>query len=190
MEELIHINKTFEKVNQIHQKINNREFDGCVFKNCDFSNSDFSNNTFMDCEFIDCNLSMMQMTNTSLKTVYFKNCKLLGIQFHTCDDFLFTVEFDDCVLDYASFANKKMPKTKFNSTSLKEVSFIGTNLTNASFENCNLDNAIFNDSQLASADFRSAYNYKIDPLFNPMKKAKFSTQGIPGLLDKYDIKIE
>lgn len=73
---------------------------------------------------------------------------------------------------------------------MKEVSFIGTNLTNSSFENCNLDNAIFNDTQLAGADFRTAYNYKIDPEFNPMRKAKFSTQGIVGLLDKYDIKIE
>ena len=190
MEELIHINKTFERVSLIQQKINNREFDGCIFKNCDFSNSDFSNNTFMDCEFFDCNLSMIQLGNTSLKTVSFKNCKLLGIHFHTCDDFLFTVTFDECVLDYASFANKKMPKTKFNSCSLKEVSFIGANLTNASFENCNLDLAIFNDSQLAGADFRTAYHYKIDPQFNPMKKAKFSTEGIPGLLDKYDIKIE
>jgi len=73
---------------------------------------------------------------------------------------------------------------------MKEVSFIGTNLTNSNFENCNLDNAIFNDTQLAGADFRTAYNYKIDPEFNPMRKARFSTQGIVGLLDKYDIKIE
>ena len=82
-----------------------------------------------------------------------------------------------------------MPKTKFNSCSLKEVTFIGTNLTNSVFENSNLDSAIFNDTQLAGADFTKAYNYKIDPEFNPMKKAKFSTQGIVGLLDKYDIKI-
>lgn len=190
MENLIHIHKTFEKVAYIDKKINNREFENCIFKNCDFSNSDFSNNTFMDCEFIDCNLSMTQLAGTSLKTVQFKDCKLLGIQFQSCTDFLFSVSFEDCVLDYSSFANKKMPKTIFNSCSLKEVSFIGTNLTHSVFENCNLDNAIFNDTQLSAVDFRSAYNYKIDPEFNPMKKAKFSTQGIPGLLEKYDIKIE
>jgi uncharacterized protein YjbI with pentapeptide repeats len=73
---------------------------------------------------------------------------------------------------------------------MKEVSFIGTHLTNSVFENCNLENAIFNDTQLAGVDFRTAHHYKIDPEFNPMKKAKFSTQGIVGLLDKYDIKIE
>lgn len=190
MESLLHINTTFEKEVYIHSKINNREFDGCIFKNCDFSNSDFNYNAFMDCEFIDCNLSMTQLVGTSLKTVTFKNCKLLGIQFHTCDDFLFAVAFQECVLDYSSFANKKMPKTNFHSCSLKEVSFIGTNLSNTVFDNCNLENAIFNDTQLLAVDFTSAYNYKIDPEFNPMKKAKFSTLGIPGLLEKYDIKIE
>ena len=190
MENLIHIQKTFEKVVYIGQKINNREFEDCIFKNCDFSNSNFCNNTFMDCEFIDCNLSMTQLDGTSLKTVRFKNCKLLGIQFHSCADFMFGVNFQDCILDYSSFANKKMPKTHFNSCSLKEVSFIGTNLTNSVFENSNLAGAIFNDTQLTAVDFTTAYNYKIDPEFNPMKKAKFSTQGIPGLLDKYDIKIE
>jgi uncharacterized protein YjbI with pentapeptide repeats len=190
MEDLIHIQKTFEKVIFINKKVNNREFEDCIFKKCDFSNSDFSNNTFMDCEFIDCNLSMTQLRGTSLKTVNFSNCKLLGIEFQSCTDFLFAGNFQDCVLDYSSFANKKIPKTKFNNCSMKEVSFIGANLTQSVFDNCNLDNAIFNDTQLKEVNFLTAYNYKIDPEFNPMKKARFSTQGIPGLLDKYDIKIQ
>ena len=190
MENLINVHKTFEKVNFINKKVNNREFEGCVFKNCDFSNSDFSNNTFIDCEFFDCNLSMTNLRGTGLKTVDFINCKLLGILFNECDDFLFNVSFEECVLDYASFANKKMLKTKFMNSSLKEVTFIGANLSNCVFENSNLEGAIFNDTQLAAADFTLAQNFKIDPEFNPMRKAKFSTQGIDGLLDKYDINIE
>jgi len=189
MESLIHIQKTFEKVIYIDKKINNREFEDCVFKNCDFSNSNFAYNTFLDCEFIDCNLSMTNLAGTSLKNVTFKNCKLLGIAFNECDDFLFQVYFEETALDYAIFSNKKMPKTKFINCSVREVTFIGTNLTNSVFDNCDLDGAIFNETQLAAVDFRTAYNYKIDPEFNPMKKAQFSTQGIVGLLDKYDIKI-
>jgi len=133
---------------------------------------------------------MIQLSGTSLKTIHFKECKLLGIKFQECTDFLFSVNFQDCVLDYSSFANKKMPKTSFNSCSIKEVSFIGTNLTNSVFDNCNLENAIFNDTQLAEVNFMTARSFIIDPEFNPMRKAKFSTQGIVGLLDKYDIKIE
>jgi uncharacterized protein YjbI with pentapeptide repeats len=83
-----------------------------------------------------------------------------------------------------------MPKTIFSGCSLKEVTFTGTQMNNSVFDNCNLDRAIFNDTQLAGADFRTAYNYSIDPEFNPMKEARFTTQGIVGLFDKYDIKIE
>lgn len=190
MENGINIDKTFEKEHFVNTRINHREFEDCSFKNCDFSNSDFSNNTFMNCEFIGCNLSMTQLIGTSLKKVFFKNCKLLGIQFHACNDFLFEVEFQDATLDYSSFAHKKMPKTKFNSCSLKEVSFVGTTLSNSVFENCNLERALFNNTPLGGVDFRTAFNYTIDPELNLIKKAKFSTQGIMGLLTKYDIKIE
>ncbi len=189
MKELIYIQKTFEKVNLTDTKINQKEFEDCVFKQCDFSNSDFSNNVFMDCVFTDCNLSNLKLINTSLKTVVFQNCKLIGIPFHTCNDFLFSVEFKDSILDFASFSSKKMIKTIFNTCSIKEVSFERANLTNSLFDNCNLDNSIFNDSILVGVDFSSAYNYKIDPEFNTVKNAKFSIQGIAGLLSKYDIKI-
>ena len=190
MENLINTNETFDKIIKIKERVTNKEFEDCIFKNCDFSDADFQFNTFQDCEFINCNLSMITLANTSLKNVQFRNCKLLGIDFSKCTDFLFEVSFLDCTIDYAVFAYKKMPKTIFTSCSLKEVNFVGTNLTNATFENCNLDNAIFNETILAGADFLTANNYKIDPEFNPMKKAKFSTSGILGLLDKYDIKIE
>lgn len=190
MENLIHVQKTFEKIVYVDKKVNNREFEDCIFKNCDLSNSDFSYSSFMDCEFIDCNLTMTKLLGSNLKGIQFKNCKLLGILFEECDDFLFNVDFQECVLDYCSFANKKMSKTKFHFCSLKEVGFIGANLTSCVFDNSNLDGAIFNNTQLAGADFSKAINFKIDPEFNPMKKAKFSTEGVLGLLDKYDIKIQ
>lgn len=189
MEKAFYSNTTFEKEIHTKTRINHKEFEECVFKNCDFTETDLSNNSFMDCEFIDCNLSMIQVVCTSFKTVLFKNCKLLGIHFNTCNDFLFMVEFQDSVLDYSSFAKKKMPKTIFKSCSLKEVSFVATHLTQSVFENCNLENTIFNDTQLNAVDFRTAYHYKIDPEYNPMKKARFSAEGIIGLLDKYDIKV-
>lgn len=190
MDELIHIHKTFDKVVLMGSELRHREFEGCVFNQCDFSNSDFSGNTFSECEFIDCNLSMLLLGQTSLQDVSFRNCKLLGIQFQHCNDFLFEVSFEQCALDYASFAHKKMPKTKFINCSMKETVLVGTNLTQAFFDQCNLENAVFNETQLAEADFTTAINYKIDPQFNPMKKAKFSTSGILGLLSQYDIKIE
>jgi len=63
-------------------------------------------------------------------------------------------------------------------------------LTGADFNNANLDGAIFDGTILADADFTTASNFRINPELNTMKKAKFSIDGIHGLLDKYDIKIE
>ena len=190
MEDFINIDKVFEKVIFIEKKLGNREFDGCVFKNCDFSNSIFSECTFIDCEFTDCNLAMAKLPSTSLKTVTFTESKLLGIRFDECADFLFHVSFANCILDYSWFISKKMPKTNFAGSSVKGVNFSGCDLTAAVFENTNLEGAIFDETNLAAADFTTAYNFRIDPESNPMRKAKFSTSGIPGLLDKYDIKIE
>lgn len=189
MDDLLHIQKTFDKVVFKGRTVRNREFEDCIFKKCDFSNSDFSSNTFMDCEFIDCNLSMIQLVASDLKTIHFTNCKMIGILFHTCNDFLFDVSFQDCVLDYSSFTNKKLNKTKFINTSLKEVAFMNCDLTQSTFDNCNMFGALFNETQLKGANFLTAYNYNIDPEHNSMKKARFSVQGITGLLEKYDIKI-
>jgi uncharacterized protein YjbI with pentapeptide repeats len=113
----------------------------------------------------------------------------MGIEFNTCNDFLFQCSFQDCVLDYASFTNKKMVKTNFSNCSIRDVNFSNTILSNSVFDNCNLDNALFHETQLKEVDFTTAYNYKIDPEYNPMKKARFSRDGITGLLDKHDIKI-
>lgn len=189
-QDFINIDKTYEKVAFFNERISNREFDGCMFRNCDFSGTVFFECSFLDCEFIDCNLAMAKLPATSLKTVAFRECKLLGIRFDECDDFLFAVSFTDCTLDYSWFSRKKMPKTPFVNSSLKGVNFESTDLTASVLDNCNLEEAVFDETNLTGADFSTAYHFRIDPELNTIKKAKFSVSGIPGLLDKYDIRIE
>jgi uncharacterized protein YjbI with pentapeptide repeats len=190
MDEFLYIDKTFEKLVQFDARVSSREFDGCTFLNCEFSNSIFTECTFIDCTFTDCNLSMARLPQTALKTVTFRNCKLLGVRFEECDDFLFNVNCYDSVLDYSWFNGKKIQKTIFSKCALKGVNFSNCDLTGSSFGQCNLDGAIFDNTILKSVDFSTAFNYRIDPEFNAMQKAKFSTDGILGLLDKYDIRIE
>jgi uncharacterized protein YjbI with pentapeptide repeats len=125
-----------------------------------------------------------------MKDVFFKGCKTLGVNFSTCRDFLFCVNFENCLLDYSSFCNKKMSKIKFVDCSLKEVNFAGADLTEAQFKNSNLLGALFNSTLLKGADFTTSYNYNIDPELNIIKRAKFLLSGVPGLLSKYDIIIE
>jgi fluoroquinolone resistance protein len=63
-------------------------------------------------------------------------------------------------------------------------------LVGAVFYNCDLSAAVFENTHLEKADFRTAYNYHLDPESNRLKGAKFSFHGLPGLLGKYGLEIE
>ena len=82
-----------------------------------------------------------------------------------------------------------MKKMVFKNSQLQETDFTQGDLTSAVFDNCDLTRATFDNTILEKADFRTAYNYSIDPETNRIKKAKFSTSGVSGLLDKYNIRI-
>ncbi|MCC8144887.1 MAG: pentapeptide repeat-containing protein [Bacteroidales bacterium] len=73
---------------------------------------------------------------------------------------------------------------------MSEVDFNDCDLSKSKFINCDLSGAAFERTQLIQTDFRTAYNYTIDPEKNNIKKAVFSLSGVRGLLRKYDIKIE
>ena len=148
-----------------------------------------SNIDFIDCVFEDCDLSLMIVNNTGFKNVRFINCKLTGVDFSVCNSFLFRVSFAGCNLKLANFGKTKLTKTVFEDCDLSEAYFEETNLEKAIFDNCNLNQAIFNFTNLKQTDFSSAYGYIINPDENKIHKAKFSLNGLPGLLMNYDIKV-
>ncbi|MCX2738885.1 pentapeptide repeat-containing protein [Pontibacter anaerobius] len=189
MEGQTHEGKTFEKVVYANKPIKNREFEQCTFRNCDFSNADFSQNRFTDCIFIGCNLAMLKLHCSTLSDVVFRECKLTGVNFSECEDILFTVRFENCILDYASFVGRKMAKTPFLHTSLKGADFSNANLANAVFGETDLERAVFSFTNLTGADFSTAFNFEIDPELNTVKKAKFSRHGLQGLLAKYNLQV-
>ena len=63
-------------------------------------------------------------------------------------------------------------------------------MKNSVFTNCDLQGAKFENSELINVDFTSSYNYSINPEVNKVTNAKFSLDGLPGLLDNYNIIIE
>ncbi len=190
MNQAIIENKVFEKINFVEKGIPRGDYDNCRFINCQFTNINLSSFSFIECEFDGCDLSMAKINNTSFKGVKFINCKLLGLNFNDCDNFLLMMHFDNCHLNLASFYKLELKNIGFQNCDLQEADFTETDLTNSTFENCDLNRAIFSSTNLEKADFSTAYNYSIDPEINRIKKAKFSSIGVLGLLDKYDIIIE
>ena len=190
MEKKYIFEKSFDKIDFTENKLEFGEYENCTFSNCNFSNADLTNIVFTESEFVDCNFSSAKLFSTAFRDIVFKGCKLLGLQFDNCNEFLFLVNFDACNLNLSSFYGMKMKNTHFKNTTLHEVDFTETDLTNSLFHNCDLLKAIFDNTILEKADLRTALNYSIDPESNRIKKAKFSMEGVIGLLNKYDILIE
>lgn len=177
--------QSFDKVNEL----NFGTYENCTFKSCNFERANFSNYKFIDCVFDNCNLSLIQQEHLGLQDCVFKSCKILGFHFSKANTFNLSFTFEDCVLDHSSFHGLKIKKMLFKNCSLKETDFENTDCSQSTFDNCNLERAVFYQSNLEQTDFRTAYNYVIDPELNKIKGAKFAVDGLAGLLQKYRIKI-
>jgi len=182
--------KTFSKITAEIIAGRRCTFENCKFLNCDFSYADFSNIIFVECYFEGCNLSLVKLSGTGFQNIWFKECKLSGADFSKALDFLFEAHFNNCILDNAIFYKKKNKGASFTDCSMIETDFTEADFSDVKFSNCNLNRAFFDRTTLKNADFRTSYNFTIDPDNNNIKKAKFSIYGLPGLLGKYDIKIE
>ncbi|MEM7297954.1 MAG: pentapeptide repeat-containing protein [Bacteroidota bacterium] len=176
----------FEKLTSLESE----EYECCVFKNCDFSTSDFSRIKFLECEFKDCNLSNVLMGGTSFLDSVFHSCKMLGIQFDHCNTILFSATFNDCQLDHSSFYQMNLRQVDFQNSKLEGVDFTESDLKGIQLKNCDLLNAKFERTILEETDFHGSFHLLLDPELNQVKKAKFSLSQLPGLLIKYNLKID
>lgn len=180
----------FENINFQDEPLKMGEYDNCIFSHCNFSKVDLMNIIFTECRFEHCDFSNATIANTAFRDVIFSGCKLLGLHFEHCNTFRLEMQFDNCSLNFSSFYELSLPSTLFQDCSLEEVDFSYAQLSKASFKKCNLKNATFEHTNLEQADFRTAFHYTLDPAENRIKKAKFSKEGIGGLLKKYQIIIE
>jgi fluoroquinolone resistance protein len=182
--------KTFNHIDFTEKAWPEGNYENCIFTSCNFSNTDLSRIIFCECKFTACNLSMAKLSQTAFRDITFKDCKLLGLHFDHCNQFITGLNFDNCIINISSFYKLKLKKTIFSNSTFAETDFAEADLTGSVFSNCDLGKTIFENSILEKADFRTSYNYSINPEVNRIKKAKFSTAGIAGLLCKYDIEIE
>jgi uncharacterized protein YjbI with pentapeptide repeats len=94
------------------------------------------------------------------------------------------------MLNYASFYQLKIKGTHFNRCTMHEVDFSETDLSKAIFSECDLAGAIFSRSNLQKADLRNSINLVLNPEQNQLAGAHFSLDMLPGLLSKYNIKVD
>lgn len=183
--------KYFEE--QVFKNDNNLEkgdYEYCSFENCDFSGADLKYFTFVDCTFIECNLSSAKVIGTAFRNTTFNNCKLMGINFESCNPLLFDINCEGSQINFCTFYQMSLKKSIFKSCTMHEVDFTETNLSESAFPNCDLKGTHFERTILLKTDFRTSFNFSIDPENNQMKGARFSKESLSGLLNKYQIKID
>ena len=166
---------------------NFKEFEGCTFNHCDFSNCVFVAVTFIDCVFNDCNFSDAKINYVAFRTATFNRCKIQNVNFAMCDKLIFEIHFYECILDFSKFYTLKIKGTTFTDCSIIAVDFMKTDLTGVLFDNCDLYRSEFKWATADKCDFRTSYNYTIDPSKTKLKKALFSLKEVKGLLFTHDI---
>lgn len=190
MEKVYTDDEVFKGVDYTVEILAKGDYDNCLFDACNFANMDLSGVSFVECLFVNCDLSMVALSNTTLNSAHFDQCKMLGIRFEHCNPFSLSFSISKSILNYCSFYKMKMKGFSFKDCSFHEVDFSEADLSSTIFDRCDLLRAVFDRSNLEKADFRLAYNYSIDPSNNRVAKAKFSMPAAIGLLDKYNIIIE
>lgn len=185
MEKPYFADQVFEKLEQLDLG----EYESCSFRNCRFESADLRNFQFVDCRFEDCNISLAQLGGASFQKVFFQGCKMQGLRFEACNPFLLEVHFKKCVLNLSSFYQFNGKGTSFYACIMHEVDFTEANFRAALFDDCDLAGALFDQTNLEKADFRNAFNYRISPTNNRLKKAQFSQDGLAGLLGDFEIEI-
>jgi uncharacterized protein YjbI with pentapeptide repeats len=128
--------------------------------------------------------------HTAFQEAEFSDCKLTGVRFDDCNPFLLAMHFSHCILNLASFYQLKLNGARMLHCNLQEADFTEAELKSANFEGSQLHGTVFYYSTLEKADFRNAFGYIINPSNNKVKGAKFSRDGLDGLLKEYGIKVE
>ena len=179
----------FKGIDYSQERLSGKEYLDCRFMDCNFSGLDLGGIEFENCEFTGCDLSLVKLNRSAFREVIFSNCKMFGLHFQDCNDFLLSMDFRNCQLNLSSFFRGKAKGFRFKACLLQEVDFEEADLAGVSFDACDLAGAIFDQCNLEKCDFRTAINYQIDPNTNRISKAKFSRDGLQGLLSGFDIEI-
>lgn len=178
-----------EFIEYTEKEIDSIYFDNCTFIKCDFSKATISNTKFTECNFINCDLSLSILISCTFNDVSFKDSKLLGISWSSCQE-PFEISFDSCNISQNSFHLLDLRQMNFINSSIHDTGFEECNLEKAIFDNCDLQQSVFIKNSLKKANFETSKNYLIDPKQNDIKDARFSLPEALSFLSLLPIKLK
>lgn len=185
-------NQKFE--NKKITKLDNIQFNECIFINCSFENCECKNTQFHECTFEKSKLVRIGFVHSQMRNCSFHSCECIGLSFgnvvpHGSIDTVIH-ECKNTYFKYCMFQVMKLVKFQGVTNVFEQCSFHQCDLRQANFKDCQLLNSDFQHSNLSKADFRESYGYIIDPKDNQLKGAMFSIPEVLHLLDSFGIKID
>jgi len=185
-----HLDKTFADISFSAYKLAKHTFEKCVFRSCHFNEMSLGDCCFISCVFEGCDFVLVKLEHTTLNSVRFDKCRLLGLNFSGCNKFGFLPDFKGCLLDSTVFCENSLKKGSFASCEIRNCDFMECDMRESVFDHSVFEQTNFQKCNLEKADFRSAVAYQIDPLNNRMAKARFTLPEAQSFLGFLGITIE
>ncbi len=164
-------------------------FEDCGFKNCNFENVAFKNANMVNCTFSSCSIILPEVTNLTLDDVTFDDCKIVGFNFSTINNFNTSMKFIRSKLMTCSFISIDIRDTSFSECMIDDTVFRDSMLKNSNFEEVQFRFTSFVSNDLTKANFKNASGFQIDPCNNKLKGASFSALSALELVKYFDIKL-
>jgi uncharacterized protein YjbI with pentapeptide repeats len=114
----------------------------------------------------------------------------MGVDFREIDSLIVKYDFNNCLISECNFSGLKLEKTDFSKCKIENCDFYTTDLSSSDFREAVLKGSIFENVNLSKADFTDAKEYRINPLNNKLKGAKFSMPEAVSFFDYLGIKVK
>lgn len=184
---------SFEKLTLPDRHYSCIEFEDCLFTECDFSASKFQNCKFTNCTFERCNLSLLDLSNSTLFAVEFKDSKLVGVDWTKATWSVYHVDFElsfkRCILNDSSFFGLTLNELVIDECKLHDVDFREGDFTSSKMTYNDFSHSLFMRTNLQKVDFSDSTAYAIDVLGNQVQKAKFSRYEALNLLESLGVEL-
>jgi uncharacterized protein YjbI with pentapeptide repeats len=162
----------YKSITYGEEEVNFKEFECCTFTKCNFSQCAFVAVTFIDCTFNDCTFSNAKINYVAFRTVTFNKCEIKDVNFAMCDKLILKLRLR--IIGF--FQVLKLRNFFYQSPASSAVDFMSTDLTEVLFENCDLYRSEFAKAIANKANFKTSFNYTIDPKTTKLKKAVFALE--------------
>jgi len=125
-----------EKTNFSQSHIEQFETKDCVFKDCDLTAASLANSSWHVVEIQGARCSGIQLQNSTLKNVLFKDCKIEFANFRFSK--LESIVFEDCMINDIDFYHASLKNVIFPGSSVENITFAGARLKGVDLSDADL----------------------------------------------------